>query len=447
MEKLLNEVLNEITPTKEEGKKDLKVVKEVTTLLKQYKVNPILVGSIEKGTDLHGNKDIDIFIQFKQNVPREEMERKALEIGKSVFKKLKGTYEIDYAEHPYVKGKYGSYVIEIVPCYTGKTIMSSVDRTPFHTKYVKKKIRGNPKLGGEIRLLKKFMKAQNVYGAEAKTEGFSGYLTELLAIKYGSFLEVLKAATKWSMPEVIDAECLWDDPASLKHYFTQASLIVIDPVDKNRNVAAAVCKEKLAEFVVAADKFLKSPAKEFFFPKEIKVKSMKELKEAITSRETKLIAVVLKHKKLNENTLYGQLKKTLNSLKEDIERKEFKVFKASYWTNEKDTSILLYEMEVWDLPEIKQHKGPPIDVDPINQEKFTEKYKKDKPYIKDGRWVVETKRQDTDATKLIKNLTNKRDGYGKNLRQAEKTTILEGKETLKINEQDWLRHLTKNTTK
>src|SRR4030042_1555131 len=107
VDKLLREVLADITPTEEEKVRDREIVRKVIELLRPYKVKPILVGSLEKGTDLRGNKDIDVFIQFSPNVPREEMEKQALRIGKSVFRKLKASFEIDYAEHPYVKGNHG----------------------------------------------------------------------------------------------------------------------------------------------------------------------------------------------------------------------------------------------------------------------------------------------------------------------------------------------------
>jgi tRNA nucleotidyltransferase (CCA-adding enzyme) len=46
---------------------------------------------------------------------------------------------------------------------------------------------------GEVRLLKKFMKGTGVYGAEIKIGGFSGYLCELLILKYRSFAQTIEA--------------------------------------------------------------------------------------------------------------------------------------------------------------------------------------------------------------------------------------------------------------
>jgi tRNA nucleotidyltransferase (CCA-adding enzyme) len=334
MEKMLKEVLQKITPTQEEHIEEHRIVDEVTKRIAKFGVKPILVGSMAKGTDIRGSKDIDIFVLFHKDVSREELEKKGLEIGKKVFSDMKLKTEIDYAEHPYVKGTYKNYVIEIVPCYDTKEIKSAVDRTPYHTHYVKKKITENPAIKGDTRLLKQFMKAAGVYGAEAKIEGFSGYLTELLVINYGSFTKVLTASSDWKFGEAIDPEKLWEDQSSLKYFFTNADFIIVDPVDRNRNAAAAVSKHKLSEFIIASRNFLEKPGIEFFFPKETKPLPTTELKKRIVGRGSKIIALSFKHKKINENTLYSQLRKTTASLKTDISHEEFKVMKTGFWTND-----------------------------------------------------------------------------------------------------------------
>jgi len=443
MDETLKKVLKKITPTEEEYKIEKKIVELFSKKIKKFNVNPLLVGSLAKGTDLRGDKDIDIFVIFPKEVDREQLEKKGLEIGTKIFKDLKIRYEIDYAEHPYVKGNYKGYDIEIVPCYydTKLEMKSSVDRTPFHTKYVRKKIRENKKLIDEIRLLKQFMKSQNVYGAEAKVEGFSGYLTEILVIHYGSFLDVLKAASNWHFSEIIDLESQWDDNESLKYFFTNASLIVIDPVDKDRNISAAVSRQKLAEFIIAAKEFLKNPDEEFFFKREERVPDKKEIIKRIQKRGTKIIAISFEHKKINENTLYSQLKKTVASVQDHIEEFDFKILKSGYWTNEKNLSVLLYEFEVWSLPKIKHHVGPPIDIEPENQEKFLEKYREDIPYIKDDHWVVDTGRECKKIEDVLPIVLKERKGFGKDLKEVKKIYYVEGVNILRINGKEFLKFL------
>jgi len=433
-------ILERVTPTRKERSEEMALVERVFKLLNAYPVKPILVGSLAKDTDLANNKDIDIFIQFPQDVPRADLEKQALKIGKEIFNKLGVEHEIDYAEHPYVKGSYEGNNIEIVPCYEGAKIMSAVDRTPHHTQYVSSKIKDS-NLNSEIRLLKQFMRGIGVYGAEAKVEGFSGYLVELLVIRYGSFNKVLEAARSWNIPEVIDLEGLWDDPQALPKFFTEAELIVVDPVDKSRNVAAAVSSECLSKLIVKSDEYIHRPSEEFFFPKSKPMRTKEQLASAMVARKSKFMAVVFKHEKINANTLYSQMRKTAKHLVSEIEGMEFTVFKNSIWTNEKGISVLLLEFEVWTLPNMVHHLGPPVTQDASNQEKFNQKYALDKPYVKDGRWVVDTKRRFTEAKDALKEIVSERKGFGKNLRELEVVTVLEDEGLLNIGDAGWLAHI------
>ena len=160
MQKLLTSVLENIKPTPEEQKLKRETADDIMNRLRSFDVSPMLVGSLAKNTNLSRDDDIDLFIGFPQEVERKYLEERGLEIGKTVFEGIGAEYEIDYAEHPYIKGTYKGHEIEVVPCYlVAKTkVKSAVDRTPYHTSYVKRRIQENKKLGDEIRLLKQFMK-------------------------------------------------------------------------------------------------------------------------------------------------------------------------------------------------------------------------------------------------------------------------------------------------
>jgi len=94
--------------------------------------------------------------------------------------------------------------VDIVPCYDAKSgeWQSATDRTPYHTNYIRARL--DKQLRGDVRLLKKFMQGIGVYGAEIKVGGFSGYLCELLIMKYGSFEATLHAFAKYNKRVVID---------------------------------------------------------------------------------------------------------------------------------------------------------------------------------------------------------------------------------------------------
>ncbi len=437
MKGLLDSILKEIRPTEDESKREERIIKEIIERLKRFEIEPILVGSVAKKTDLKGDKDIDIFIMFDENTKKEALEKRGLEIGRKIFEELNARYEIDYAEHPYTIGFYKGYNIEIVPCYKTKKVKSAVDRTPHHTEYIKRKLRQNKKLRDQILLLKQFMKGIGVYGAEAKIEGFSGYLIELLVINYGSFKNVLEAAKDWRFGEIIDPENLWNKNKGIKHLFPDANLIIIDPVDRYRNAAAAVSRQSVGKFKIKADEFLKNPNRNFFFPPERKPPSIEEIKRAMLSRGTKFILLKFIHPKININSLYSQLRKTIRSVGNSIKKKGFRIMKSDFWTDEKNLSILLFEMEVWKLPMIERRRGPPVDKDKIDQNRFLKKYK-NRTYLDDGRWVADVKREITDVDELLKIIIEERRGFGKNLRDETKIEIKEDDEILDIRDKKFL---------
>ena len=94
----------------------------------------------------------------------------------------------------YVTFNYNGYDIDLVPCYPytqGAGLQSAVDRTPAHNEYVISSIDGRE---DEVLLLKQFLLARGIYGSELRTQGFSGYLCEILILKFGSFRGVLGTA-------------------------------------------------------------------------------------------------------------------------------------------------------------------------------------------------------------------------------------------------------------
>ncbi|HID09327.1 TPA: CCA tRNA nucleotidyltransferase, partial [Candidatus Micrarchaeota archaeon] len=281
---VLSEVLSRVKPGEEEQARILSVARRVVSRIRRRKgkfVDVVVAGSAARGTNLRGSSDVDVFLLYPKDVPREEMEREALEIGKS----LSRSYEIRYAEHPYVTVFVDGVEVDVVPAYAiepGEPILSATDRTPLHQRYVSERLSDEQK--DEVRLLKAFLKGIGVYGAEIKTEGFSGYLCELLVIHYGSFLEVLRAASRWRPPVFIDLErhaaVRFDDP-----------LVVVDPVDPRRNVAAPVSLNSLAVFVAAAREFLEDPSLRFFFPEDYPLDPV-HLKKVMLQRKTTYLFVL-----------------------------------------------------------------------------------------------------------------------------------------------------------
>jgi len=213
MDKTELKVLKKIKPSKIEQEyveeflnKLLKISAEVS---KPFYAYPQICGSISKGTWLSGDHDIDLFIVFRKKIGRDELEKQGLLIGTTICEKLNGTYNIKYAEHPYVRVKVRDFEIDIVPCYEikrGEKIISAVDRSPHHTLYIKENLTGYKV--DHARLMKYFCKQIGIYGADAKHNGLSGYLCELLIINYGTFERCMKGISKLNFGDCIDIENL-----------------------------------------------------------------------------------------------------------------------------------------------------------------------------------------------------------------------------------------------
>src|SRR5437762_2022879 len=207
MPRFEDSILRKILPSPEEDRRIQGVVRDVMRILetkiaaKGLAAKPLLVGSVAKGVHLTGT-EIDIFVTFPPDTPREVLEREGLALGDVLERPVRM-----YAEHPYTRGWYGGFEVEIVPCYriTDATQrLSAVDRTPLHVDYVLGHLQEDQ--ATEVRLLKAWTGGIGVYGAEAKIRGFSGYLCELLVLKHSTFRGVLQAATSWRPGAKIEFE-------------------------------------------------------------------------------------------------------------------------------------------------------------------------------------------------------------------------------------------------
>lgn len=361
-------------------------------------------GSVAKDTWLSDCPEIDIFMRVDRSVPRKEFGKALLDAAKEATKNFAQIER--YAEHPYIEAvtDEGIY-LNVVPCYKVKqgNWISATDRTPFHTDYIKPHI--TPKMSEEVRLLKRFMKGINVYGAEIKVGGFSGYLCELLVLNFGSFLEVLRSSSNWKEKTVIDFEKHYKQTKIIKEKFSEP-LVMVDPVDKERNVAAAVRIEKLDEFISASREFLKTPNLKYFFPTKGKVFTARKLVDTINRRGSSLVFIKFATKPIVPDVLWGQLYKSQKALRKIIIQHEFTVLRDTVWSNEKTLNVFVFELENHTISNMKYQLGPPLSKR-RECEKFLQKHVNSDltlsgPRIEKRRWVVDVKRNYTDAVKLLK---------------------------------------------
>jgi tRNA nucleotidyltransferase (CCA-adding enzyme) len=405
-----NQILQVITPNKEEYQRvealSRKLEQKIRDVCRDEGVSAIVrvEGSVAKNTWLSGNPDIDIFVRLPTSIPRKDLGNIGLRIAK---KAAGGAERVErFAEHPYLEIFLEGYRVDIVPCfYTQRgEWKSATDRTPYHTDYIKSHLA--EQLQAEVRLLKKFMQGIGVYGAEIKVGGFSGYLCELLILKYGSFVDVIRSFAHINKRIVVDIEGFYCGREKEIDLLFPEPLVIIDPVDMGRNVASAVQAKKLFLFIGASRVFLKKPSMQFFDPPELHILTHDQLKDCLSLHGSALITIFIGELTVVPDVLWGQLFRTKRSLKKLLENNDYKVYREDVWSNEKTMSALVFELEQRVLPKTKKHLGPPLERE-VECEKFLSKYICNElvvsgPYIENGRWIVEVPRKNTDAALLLK---------------------------------------------
>jgi tRNA nucleotidyltransferase (CCA-adding enzyme) len=308
----------------------------------------IVGGSFAKGTWLQNDTDIDFFVMIEPTVERKEFE----DLGKSVgFSALKNyTPNLRYSEHPYVEGKVDEIRLNVVPCYKVQknNWKSAADRSPFHTIFMQAKL--NQFLKSEVRVLKRFLKTVGIYGSQISVSGFSGYVTEVLVLKYGSFRNVLQIFSELTPNYIVSLDS--PDEKAIEKF--ASPIVIIDPIDSNRNLGAAISPECLAKFVLASRHFLKAPSTKVF------MKSNRSNAKIISHIKSNLLIIDFKIHKRSPDILWGQLKKKLNSISKQLANGGFDIIKKFCFTDEQECAVLIFMIKFTNLPKINLNVGPKV---------------------------------------------------------------------------------------
>ncbi len=389
--KLLKEVLQEIKPTKKEEKEVLGLAKKIMTTINRHGkgVKAILGGSGAKGTTLK-SFDADIFVKFKYSIYAEKNDHLSDMLEKILKREFSSVTRL-HGSRDYFQLTIKGYTFEIVPILDITTVRMArniTDVSPLHAKWVLK----HKKYQNDMRLTKQFCKAAGVYGAESYLQGFSGYVCEILTVHYRGFLPLLNAAVKWKEKQVIDIHYHYkgkDVFREMNLSKLQSPLIVIDPVQKERNAAAALSKEKCTLFIDTAKKFLARPSKEFFFQQKIQNTKKKPFVVILTPLDGK------------RDVVGSKIVKCIEEMTRIIEQHEFTLLSKNWEWGQNDARIYFYLKEE-KLSDEKQIEGP-LKGQKEHVERFRAKYGKTKMmgnrlYATIKRFVRERK----DLTPLIK---------------------------------------------
>jgi tRNA nucleotidyltransferase (CCA-adding enzyme) len=263
---VLRDALSGIKPASDELEEAERFAAELNERLKAKRIRAVAMvgGSGAKATHLKGDHDIDLFVRFDYKAYKGRNE----ELSDLLAKALPKGAERIHGSRDYFQLRRGEYLFEIVPVLNvtrPEQALNVMDVSPLHVSYVAKRIRANPLLADEIRLAKQFCKAAKVYGAESYINGFSGHVLDLLVLQYGSFLRLLQAATKWEGVVVLDPAKHHRNPLfTLNASKRLGPLILVDPIQPERNAAAALSRQAFDRFREAARAFLRRPSLQYF---------------------------------------------------------------------------------------------------------------------------------------------------------------------------------------
>lgn len=396
---ILKKALEEIKPTKGEVNETLSkidvLLKKLNGKLKNSKA--ILGGSGAKGTWLKGIFDIDIFVLFDYEKFKDKSDKLSDILEKQIkalFPKLKRLH----GSRDYFQLKQDKFSFELIPILSIKKAADAInitDVSPLHAKWVNK----FPNLKDDIMLTKQFCRGAGVYGAESYIQGFSGYVCEILTIYYKGFVNLVKNAAKWKDKVIIDIENYYKNKnplLELNKSKTYNPLIIIDPVQADRNAATSLNKENFERFIASCKKFLNKPSINLFRVKKINYDIIKK-----KAGKNKLIFAEVAALEGKEDVIGSKLLKAFNFIYNNLANYGFKIIEKGWSFDKEEKAMYYFIMDNKALPAAEKRIGPPVKLK-NHAESFKKKYKK--TFVEKGKICANVKREFLRAEDMIKKL-------------------------------------------
>ncbi|MBC8502930.1 MAG: CCA tRNA nucleotidyltransferase, partial [Nitrosopumilus sp.] len=123
----------------------------------------------------------------------------------------------------------------------------------------------------------------------------------------------------------------------------------IDPIDSNRNLAAAISNENIGKFILICRALKEKPSLEFF-----KIKKSKISKKFWGN----LLIVKFEFKTRSSDIIWGQIKRATSTLSTQLELGGFTVLRSKSHTDEQKEAYLIFFLESTKINEIYQKNGP-----------------------------------------------------------------------------------------
>lgn len=356
-------VIKKIKPAKKEREQAKELLDDVKEKLEPQLGGAefFVGGSYAKNTWLKGKHDFDIFIRYSDD---KNISKKLGGALNKVFKKVR----VVHGSRDYYRVKHEDYKLEFVPVLkieSAEEAKNIMDVSPLHVEYVKQHLKKHD----QVRLLKKFFRAQYLYGAESWIRGYSGYVCELLIIKHGTFKKTLKALSNKKPKIFVDVSKTYSGLEQAMQEMskpkTRSPLILVDPVQPDRNAAASLTTQNLARTALKAKKYLKKPSKTFF---EEKKRSKKRIRQRSKKKGTEIVFKDLKTGD-NEEVFLAKARSKVKRIVRVLKREGFQP--VSWGLTKR---FAWFETPVIKTSPYKKHYGPPVWVEEEHLFKFLEKW-------------------------------------------------------------------------
>lgn len=304
--KIREEVLKQITPTKDENKRGYEIFsqlkKAIYQVTNQRKLEIAFIeleGSFgRKQTHLRNWRELDVFIGLPIEIlpkPKEpgKLEKKVIKklLNKLVRKvalesvKIAGCQDakIAFAEHPYITAGFDDFKVDVVFCFdlSSNYILehgpvTAVDRTPHHSRFVDEHLTKDQR--DDVRLLKAFFQTAYVYGDSSPVgrSGFTGFSTEMIIYHLNDTVSAFKYLQE---DPIAPLDFFKRSDIKLRQRFKKEQFIIVDPTDPNRNVASSISNRALKFAQTRIQHLISKPTPEFFMRRAIPVLSESELTE------------------------------------------------------------------------------------------------------------------------------------------------------------------------
>ncbi|MCF7861282.1 hypothetical protein K9M79_03465 [Candidatus Woesearchaeota archaeon] len=358
MKELLNTVLTRLKPEKTDIIDNFrKKVLDIIHSNRKYKnIGVFIGGSVGKNTYIKNDFDCDVFIQFARTYMNDDLS----DILEDIIKETKIPYKRIHGSRDYFSLKYKGITFELVPVYKINTVEQAqniTDFSPMHVQWILNKIR-NTNLQDQIRLAKQFFKSSGLYGAESYLNGFSGHVIDIMTIYYGGFIKLLEAASKWQKNEIIDIENHHEGENIIKilnKSKIQSPLIIIDPIQKERNAAAALSRKKYDLFIQKAREFLRNPSSKFFNITRLSIAKLKN------KYHDNLIILEGDPLEGSKDVVGCKILKVYNYIRKQLKTNGFEIHVSNWHWNGKDKFLIWFQIDNLVIDNQFVQTGPPLE--------------------------------------------------------------------------------------